>query len=82
MNIEIEKTPAFALENKTIEQFNDLEALGLYTFIKMVIEHESSTLPAIIDLVKERFNVDEQVVLKKIKVISELGVLFIAKKDK
>lgn len=80
MNIEIEKTPAFALENKIVTQFNDLEALGLYTYIKMLIEHERSTLPIIIGLVKDRFNLEEEYILNKIKVISEVGVLFIAKK--
>lgn len=82
MNIEIEKTPAFALENKIIVQFSDLEALGLYTYIKMLIEQEACTLPVIIDRIKEHFNIDEQHILTKIKVLSELGVLFTAKKDK
>ncbi len=82
MNIEIEKTPAFALENNVVSQFSDLETLGLYTYIKMLIEHESRSLPDIIELIKEHFSLDEQYILNKIKMISETGVLFVAKKNK
>jgi hypothetical protein len=82
MNIEIEKTPAFALENKTVSQFTDLECLGLYTYIKMLKDQESSTLPAILEHVKQHFDLDENYILNKIREIAELGVLFIAKKDK
>ena len=82
MNIEIEKTPAIVLESKHLEQFKDLEALGLYTFTKMLIEQELTiTLPMIVERVTKQFNVDEQHILRKIKVMSELGVLFKAKKD-
>ncbi len=81
MNIEIEKTPAFALEHKIVDKFIDLSALGLYTYIKMLIEHEPKPLPEIIELIKEHFNLDEQYILEKIKVISDLGVLFVSKKE-
>ena len=83
MNIEIEKTPAFALENKNVSQFTDLECLGLYTYIKMLKDQESTnTLPAIIEQVKQHFTLDEKYILNKIKEIAELGFLFIAKKEK
>lgn len=82
MNIEIEKTPAFALENKVIGSFQDLESLGLYTYIKMLIDHEPNTLPVIIERVKEHFDLDDDYILEKIKIIAELGVLFIAKRKR
>ena len=82
MNIDIEKTPAIVLESKHLERFTDLEALGLYTFTKMLIDQELTiTLPMIIERAAQQFNVDEQHILRKIKVMSELGVLFKAKKD-
>lgn len=81
MKIEIEKPPAFALENKVVDQFFDLEALGLYVFIKMLNEHESCSLQKIIKQIEERFQLEDEYIFSKIKLISETGVLFVTKKN-
>ena len=81
MNIEIEKTPAFALENKNVKKFIDLQALGLYTYIKMLKEHETTELSVIVERAAEHFSVDENDILNIIKQISDLGVLFVKREE-
>lgn len=82
MTIEREKCPTFVLENESIITFTDLEILGLYTYIKMLIDTENMTLPDIIEQVQTHFNFNDDYVLKRLKVIADLGLLFIAKEKK
>ena len=79
MNDEIEKYPHTRINNKTIEYFNDLDALGLYTYLRMLIDHETTTLPFIIDRIIEKFKVDYEFVMSVLKQLEKERLLFIAK---
>jgi hypothetical protein len=80
MNDEIEKYPHTRINNKTIEAFNELDVLGLYTYLRMLIDHENTTLPIIIDRIIEKFKVDYEFVMFVLKQLEKEGLLFIARK--
>ena len=58
MNDEIEKYPHTRISNKIIDAFDELDVLGLYTYFMMLVEHATTTLPVIIDMIIEKFKVD------------------------
>lgn len=71
MNLEIEKLPAFVLENKHVLQIRDLRVLGIYTFVKMMMEQGEHTVCVIIDKMKEQFFIDDKEILEHLKIIIE-----------
>ena len=80
MNSIKENLPAFIdLETRNIKLFDDLEVLGLYCYVKMMLEHETSTLAVIIDRIKQKFDVDEKYILALFKIINDLGLFMVAK---
>lgn len=79
MNMTIEKYPATGIENKIIELFNELDVLGLYVYLQMLIQHETTTVTVIIDRIIEKFKVDYEFVMFVLKQLEKEGLLFIAK---
>jgi hypothetical protein len=79
MKMTIEKYPATTLENRFLELFNELEILGMYTYVRMMIDHETTTVPVIIDRLIEKFNVTQEFVFHILKKFEEAGVLMIVK---
>jgi len=82
MNFEIEKLPAFVLENKFVEQIRDLRVLGIYTFCKMLMEKGEYSVCVIIDKMKEQFFIEDKEMLDSLKIIIEDLILFIMIKQK
>lgn len=80
MNMIIEKYPATGIENKTIELFNELDVLGLYLYLQMLIQHETTTLTTIIDRIIDKFKVDHDFVMFVLKQFETEGLLMVAKK--
>ncbi len=82
MNFTKENHPAFVLENKFVEQIRDLRVLGIYTFVKMMMEQGEHTVAIIVDKMKEQFFIDDKEVLAALKIIIEdLGLISMAKKQ-
>jgi hypothetical protein len=79
MKSEIEKYPHTRINNFTIEAFNELDVLGLYTYLRMLIDHETTTLTVIIDRIIEKFKVDYEFVMFVLKQFEKEGLLFIMK---
>jgi hypothetical protein len=79
MNVAIEKHLATILENKFIELFDELEVLGMYTYIRMMIDQETTTVPVIIDKLIEKFNIENDFVLFVLKKLEASGALMIVK---
>ncbi len=71
MNVEIEKSDEFVLENNDVLLIRDLRVLGIYTFVKMMISQGEYTVPVIIDKMKEQFLINDKEVLDALKVIIE-----------
>jgi len=80
MNDEIEKYPHTRINNKIIEAFNELDVLGLYTYLRMLLDHEATTVTVIIDRIIEKFKVDYGFVMFVLKQLEKEGLLFIARK--
>lgn len=80
MNDEIEKHPHTRINNKTIEAFNELDVLGLYTYFRMLIDHETTTVTEIIDRIIEKFKVDYEFVMLVLKQFEKEGLIYVARK--
>ena len=79
MNLTIEKYSTTTLENRFIELFNELEILGIYIYVRMMIDHETTTLPVIIDKLIEKFKVSHEFIFHVLKKFEEVGILMIVK---
>lgn len=80
MNDEIENYPNTKIKNITIESFNNLDFLGMYVFLRMMIDHETTTVTLIVDRIIEKFNVSHEFVMKAFKMYEDKGLLMIIKK--
>lgn len=65
---------------KSVTDLTDLETLGIYAYIQIIMQHETSVLPIIIDKIKEQFNVKEKFILDKIRELEKVGLLHVARK--
>lgn len=64
---------------KSVQDIHDIDLLGIYSYIQIIMQHETSVLPLIIDKIKEQFNLEESYILEKIKELEEMGLLFVAR---
>ena len=64
---------------KSAQNSHDTDLLGIYSYIQIIMQHETSVLPLIIDKIKEQFNLEESYILEKIKELEEMGLLFVAR---
>jgi len=71
MNFTKEKLPAFVLEDKDIMQIRDLRVLGIFAFVKMMMNQGEYTVCVIVDKMKEQFLIDDKEVLDALTVILE-----------
>lgn len=71
MNFTKEKVPAFVLEDSDILKIRELRVLGIYTFVKMMMNQGEYTVPIIIDKMKEQFFIEEKELLEGLKIIIE-----------
>ncbi len=78
---EDDSLPITILQNGIIELFNELDILGMYAYVRMMIEHKTRTLPEIIDKLIEKFQVDHDFVLFVFKKFQDAGVFMIAKQE-
>jgi len=76
MNFSKETLPMTLLENKDIQLFNNFEDLGFYVFVQMIAQTDYHNIRHVTDKIIEKFNVDEDYILNKYKMISSLGLLF------
>lgn len=81
MNITIEKYPATGIENKIIEQFDNLELLGIHVYVQMLIQFETTTVCEIIDRIIQKFKVDNETVMLLLKRLEKEGLLTVIKKE-
>jgi hypothetical protein len=79
MGFSQEQLPYTTLDNRNIELFNELQVLGMYTYVRMMIDHETTTVPVIIDKLIEKFKVTHDFVFDVLKKFEETGVLMIVK---
>lgn len=79
--LEVGKIPVTTIKNKELELFDDLDVLGMYVYLQMLIEHETTTVPEIIDRIIGKFKVDHDFVLFVLKQFENAGLLFVAKKQ-
>lgn len=55
-----EKTNLTILDNTCIELFNELDVLGIYTYSRMILSSQSTTIENIVDKLVEKFKVDKE----------------------
>jgi hypothetical protein len=76
---ENESTGFFLIEINTIKVITDLEALGMYTYMKMLIEQGITKCVVILDLISKNFSISENHALKKLKILDDLGIMVVVK---
>lgn len=79
MNLIKEKLPSFVLENEDVLKIRDLRILGIYTFVKMMVNDGEHTVARIIDKIKEQFLIDEKMALDMFKIIIDLLLITMSK---
>ncbi len=81
MNFSKEKLPVFALEYKDVDKIRDLRVLGIFTFVKMMIDQGEYTVCVIIDKMKEQFFITDKEIIDGLRIIiEELLLLTMTKK--
>jgi hypothetical protein len=75
MKLTIEPLPIFVLENKNVIKINDPFLLGIYTFIKMIIENQEHKVYEVISKIQSHFNMETVEIVKAIDILHELGVI-------
>lgn len=78
-NFTKEKLPAFLLENKDIELIKDIEAMAVYTYLKMLLEEGFTLVQVIIEKISKHFSISEVRVLDKLKILEALGLFGVIK---
>lgn len=71
MNFTIEKLPVFCLENKNVIKIKDPFVLGIYTFIKMEIEHQGITVEEIINKIYSHFTIEKEKIVETLNLLVE-----------
>lgn len=74
-----DRSPVTILDNRILESFNELEVLGIYAYVRMLLEQEITTLVTIIDKLIEKFNVDHDFLMYVFKKFKTAGVFTIMK---
>ena len=82
MNLEVEKLDSTLLENPNILKFTDLSLLGLYVYVTMRIQKDTTKLQAILGSVKEHFGLSDDLIIEKLKHINTIGFLHVTYNDK
>lgn len=72
----------FRRQNKSVTEIKNLETLGVFTFIKMLIDHEVTPLPFIIDQMCEQFEITKDTAMAHIAMLVELDLLLVTRKSK
>jgi hypothetical protein len=80
MNFSKEKLPLCTLENKHIVLIEDLAVLGIYTYMKMIMESGECGAHKIIEQIKEHFKILDSDIIKYIRVLEQLGLMTMVKK--
>ncbi len=71
MNYTKEKLPVFLLENEKVFLIRDLRILGIYTFLRMMMEQGEHTVCVLVDKMKEQFFIDDKELLNALTIIIE-----------
>ncbi len=69
------------IENKNIELFDDASVLGIYTYVRMMIEHEKTTVCEIVDKLMNKFTLTQKHVMGVFELFEQLGVLTVIKQE-
>jgi len=69
----------FSLENKSVEAIKDLKTLGVYTYMQMIIKHETTVLPILIERICIQFKMTESQGLEYLKILEAIGLIFTMK---
>lgn len=77
-----ENIPAFVLENEKILKIHDLRVLGIYTFVKMMMNDGESSVSIIVDKIKDQFLIDDKEVISSFKIIIDNLMLVSMYKNK
>jgi hypothetical protein len=77
---EQDKKGYLLVENKTIQAITDLEALGVYTYMKMLIDEGLMKVTDISEGVCKHFSMTEKRFLENVKFLNDLGFMMIIKK--
>ena len=81
MGFEQEKKGYLLVENKTIQAITDLEALGVYTYMKMLIDEGLTKVTEISERVCKHYSMTEKRFLKNVKFLNDLGFMMVIKKE-
>jgi hypothetical protein len=80
MNLVKEKLSVFTIENKHVVLIEDLEVLGIYTYMKMIMESGECGAHKIIEQIKEHFKIPDSDIIEHIRVLEQLGLMTMVKK--
>lgn len=81
MGFEQEKKGYLMVENKTIQAITDLEALGVYTYMKMLIDEGLTNVTEISERVCKHYSMNETRFFKNVKFLNDLGFMMVIKKE-
>lgn len=69
------------VDNKAIQAITDLEALGVYTYMKMLIEEGLTKVTDISERVCKHYSMSEKRFLKNVQFLNDLGFMMVIKKE-
>jgi len=81
MGFEQEKKGYLMVENKTIQAITDLEALGVYTYMKMLMDEGLTRVTDISERVCKHYSMSEKRFLKNVQFLNDLGFMMIIKRE-
>ena len=75
-----QEIPSLTLWHDNIKAINDPEALGVYTYMKMLMDCGKIILSDMIKIMSEHFKMTEDEVLKNIRELNKLGLIMVSNK--
>ena len=80
MKLTKENLPVTSINSEKVALIKDLEIIGIYVFLEMLVQQGEYSLPIIVNRIKEQFHIKEEKVLKALKVIiDDLQLVYLVK---
>ncbi len=81
MGFEQEKKGYLLVEHKTIQAITDLEALAVYTYMKMLVDEGLTKVTEISKRVCKHYAITETRFVNNLRFLNDLGFMMVIKKE-
>jgi hypothetical protein len=68
-------------DNTAIDAIKDPEALGVYTYMKMLLDEGITKGMVIFPMIEKQFNMPEKEVFRLVKYLNKLGFMMMSKEE-